>query len=548
MITEELLAYIKKARSAGVLPETIRTKLAQNGWVETDIKDAFTKLGVTETPIAPIPKVAPALIETTPPSQPAVAFAPAIKQPVVQSEAKAVEDFEEKVVIKESKKSHLGLLATILVLVLVGGGLAYGYQEGYFLSLDNVADQAWTGARTASSGTFDTTVTIDASEMMSDDSGVDAIAATAMTKGTVTLRGSYDVGTPGNLRYIGDANLKYGTMNGSADLLISDKKLFVQLKELSSFGLFKSEDILNKWITFDYKSDQNPGAVLSMLPFGGFNPASIRNITPAQQDEILEITNDADFITITDRMLPEKINDTLSYHFMFDLDREGVKNYLVDLKNYLEEVGKNDSYLSSIDPTDLEDSLDNIVEFRGEAWVGVMDHLPYKFMISFGFRPDEDDSKTVEVLIVSVFNKWNEPLSVTLPTESMPFEEFIQTAFQQPEDEGVEYDPETGEFIATGSAGDASVKGKLTSLRASAEIYFDKNGDYKGFCSEPDDQARGEMAIINNYSGGMYSCLDREDAYAISAMLMEERIYCVDSTGYAGYATDMVGEEMVCPK
>ena len=541
MITEELLTYIKRGQEAGANAELIKSKLKAGGWVDADIDEAFNKLGVVSAPVStPVPPVTPAVPSMTP------TLATPAKQPLLQTEIRPVEDFDEGVVIKESKKSHVGLLATIVVLVLVGGGLAYGYNEGYFFSLDNVADRAWAGARSANSGTFDTTVTIDASDMVSGDSGVDAIAATAMTKGTLTLRGSYDVGTPGNLRYAGDANLKYGTMNGSADLLISDKKLFVQLKELSSFGLFKSEDFLNKWITFDYKSDQNPGAVLSMLPFGGFNPASIRNITPAQQDEILDITNDADFITITDRMLPEKINDTLSYHFMFDLDREGIKNYLTDLKNYLEEVGKNDSYLSSIDPTDLEDSLDNIVEFRGEAWVGVMDHLPYKFMINFGFRPNEEDNKAVEVLIVSVFNKWNEPVSVTTPTESMPFEEFIQTAFQQPEDDTAYYDPESGEFV-TGED-DANTKGMMSSLRASAEIYFDQTGGYKDFCMKPDDQARHQMSDINASAGGMFMCRDSATTYAISTMLKDEQIFCVDSTGYAGYSPSMITTETVCPK
>ena len=550
MITEELLTYIKNSRGAGASSETIKTKLKQNGWIDSDIQEAFDKLGLIDAPPAPSSSPIPSSVTPNVAAKDLSLEQKAVKQVPVQSESKPVEDFDEGVVIKETPKRRFGLIATIVLLILVGGGFAYGYQAGYFLSLDNVTDEAWVGAREASSGTFDTTVTVDASQAFSDDSGVEMFAVAPFTKGSLTLRGFYDVGTAGSLRYTGDASLSFGGTKGSANLRILDQKLFVELKELTSFGFFDATDYLNKWISVDYKSDQNPGAALSMLPFGGFNPSTIRNITPEQQDEILDITNRANFITVTDKLLPEKINEKLSYHFMFDLDREGVKNYLFDLKNYLQDVGKNDSYISSIDPTDLGDALDNIVDFRGEAWVGVSDHMPYKFIIDFGIKTGDDSTKVVKISIVSVFNKWNESVSVVAPENSISLEELIQTMSNNAMDynEPV-YDPVTGEFVTTENVAenDASIKGQMTSLRANAEIYFDQNSNYDGFCIKPDIQAGEMMMGIRDFSEGVFRCEDEPNAYAISTQLKDKTYFCVDSTGFAGTSTNMISGT-VCPK
>ena len=540
MITEELLAYIKKGRDAGATPELLRTKLVQNGWVSADITEAFSKLGILEVPIIPTAPSAPVAPKTTPiqPQTVVSQTTPTIMQTKLKPAVEPVEDFDEEVVIKESRRGHWGLIMTIIFLVVAGGGFAYGYDAGYFLTFEKITDEAWAGARSSDSGTFDTTITIDASDMVSNESGAGALAAGAIAKGSVTLRGSYDVGTPDQLFYTGDANMNFGTIKASADLRIADQKLFVQLKEMTSVGLFESAEYINKWISFDYKSDQNPGEALSMLPFGGFNPDTIRNITPEQKNEILDITNNADFIIVAEKMLPEKINDTLSYHFMFDLDREGVKNYLAEFKNYLEKIGRNDSYLSSIDPTDLGEQLDSITDFRGEAWVGIKDNLPYKFVVSFGIKPDASEPDTVKISIASVFNNWNQPLTVEAPTDAMSLEEFIRTAFPGPE--VANYNVEDMD--------DATIKGLMSSLRASAEIYFDQTAGYKDFCMKPDDQARQQMSDIAASASGTFMCRDSATAYAISTMLKDEQIFCVDSTGFAGYAPSLITTETVCSK
>lgn len=536
MITDELLAYIKKGREVGATPAILRDKLKQNGWAEADINEAFTELGIIEMPVAPAAPI------STPPANPVAAKpAAAATQPIQpvqpQAEVKPVEDFDQGIVIKEKKRGHFGLIATIFILVLVGGGLAYGYNEGYFFTLDSVVDEAWTSARASKSGTFDTTIRIDASSTVNGESAGEALMAGAMTKGSVTLRGSYDVSTENNLKFVGDASIDFGLMKGSADFRIVNQNLYAKLGSLSGASYLPVEEYTDKWISFDYKSDRNPGAMLSMLPFGGFDPSAIKNLTPEEQQEILDITNRADFIKVTDKMLPEKMGDVLSYHFHFVLDREGIKNYLLDLKVYLDRVGKEDSYLSSLDPTELGAELDNILDFQGEAWVGIKDRFPYKFNVSFAIDSDKAEPGSVKVTLVSVFKDWNQPVAVEAPAESTTFEELMKAQMNS-----------FGEDAPAADI-DAETKGLMTSLRADAEIYFDKTGGYKDFCFDSGEgvQIMFDKIFENSNEGNYFDCKDDVKTYAVSTQLRDLSYFCVDSTGYAGTVPAMISGT-VCPK
>lgn len=76
---------------------------------------------------------------------------------------------------------------------------------------------------------------------------------------------------------------------------------------------------------------------------------------------------------------------------------------------------------------------------------------------------------------------------------------------------------------------DAATKANLSSLRASAEIYYDKTGSYAGFCSKDSASA----SIKENLAQVGIVCNDSRLAYAVSAYLQMGGFYCVDNTGHA---------------
>lgn len=107
---------------------------------------------------------------------------------------------------------------------------------------------------------------------------------------------------------------------------------------------------------------------------------------------------------------------------------------------------------------------------------------------------------------------------------------------------------------------DASAKGSMSSMRATAEIYFDSYNSYgsstlNAEIGDPTDDDEISLADSNsiceyedivrlakavfNQTQNLTDCVVDDGGgtvgYTLSAVLNDERMYCVDSAGYAGY-------------
>lgn len=81
---------------------------------------------------------------------------------------------------------------------------------------------------------------------------------------------------------------------------------------------------------------------------------------------------------------------------------------------------------------------------------------------------------------------------------------------------------------------DASAKGSLSSLRAAAEIYYDNhNGSYTGFC---DDGSAVQLLNAADEETGTptATCNDSQLQWAADDEMSTTRMFCVDSSGFAG--------------
>lgn len=105
---------------------------------------------------------------------------------------------------------------------------------------------------------------------------------------------------------------------------------------------------------------------------------------------------------------------------------------------------------------------------------------------------------------------------------------------------------------------DASAKGSMSSARAAAELYFDTWNDYGNIDANIDSSTPGvPMASANgicefegvvdlgaavyNQTNSSLDCnatlASGTVAYTMTAIMNDQRTYCIDSAGYAGYLT-----------
>jgi hypothetical protein len=513
MINKELLDYIKNAIAQGKSEEVIKESLrGAGGWSDDDLKEAFK---------AVTPKIAP--LNSPIPQAPAVPFStPSYVPPIITpNPAQTFENIQEKSTYPHSskiKKIILAILILVLLLLLSGG--AYAYFSGTFVSLPELASRAIDNARATNTATYDTTISIDTSELKDVMSGMNELFSgdIALNKFIFTTKGSYDFTDIKNKKFSSLISINADALSTTIDLRIVDGTLYGKLvKAPVVVFLPVLKEYENKWFSVSSELG-NDNELLSQVPFASFigvDPDIIKELSPEQKEYLYQISRDAHFIKIVKKFPPEIINDTLSYHFLFDFDKEGIATYFSLLKEYVNSIGKDDSYLSSFDPSSFITNLDKLKDFKGEIWIGRKNKLPYKIILNFSIKIDENKPEEVKVNMVSIFNNWNQPVSIITPTDSIPFQTLIEGSLG----------------VARTKGQTAAIKANLANLRATAEIFYDNHkGVYLGFCQSK--ELKDVHKSIEDLNGTGLVCKDKTTAFAVAAKLADNLGYwCVDSTG-----------------
>ena len=516
MINNELLGYVKQQLSISVPKEIITSNLKQQGWTDEDVNEAFLAISiqsVAPVPSAPLP---PNIAQPVQPQQ--------FQQPT-QAEVKA-SVLENPITASTHKKAKIFLAITILFLLGIGGG-AYAYYSGVFVSLPTLASKAIGNIRTINGANFDTTISVDLSEAQDVTKGAQQMFSGTIFPSTIsfTTKGAYDFSDTKNKKVDSAFSIDAGSFSTEAELRLVDSTLYGELIKSPTLTflpiLSKYE---GKWFSFPVKSQDTQSLSSLINPItkiSGLSSNITDKITPEQQEKIYQMTQNAHFIKMTQRLSSEKINGQLSYHFLFDLDRQGINTYLVLLKEYVNSIGKDDSVLSSFDPTSAIVSLNKIEDFKGEIWIGEKDTLPYKITTSFSIKPDVNKDQKVKINIVSIFSNWNNPNPIIAPTESTPFQTFISSVMSD----------SLGQ--ARQKASDAGIKSYLSNLRAEGELFYDANNNnsYAGFCSS--SGLKNTRQSIESSGGTSFICKDSSIKFAVSSKITDGTYFCIDSTGFA---------------
>ena len=527
MVNGQLLSYIKEQLALNVPRDVIITNLKSQGWNETDVSEAFTALSMQNMPLEN-----PIISNMSPNQQ--------IGQNITQPN---VDQMILGFLPKDNKKNKKWILIIMFFILfcLVGCG-AYAYYSGVFLSLPSLTSKAIDNVKNTNSATYDTTINVDFSELKDIASGVNQMLAgvIAPTKISVTAGGSYDFSDTNNKKISSKVSVDGGIFSTILDLRVVDSTFFGQLVKAPTISflpvLLESE---GKWFSFPFNSEDAQSLNSTLNPINsiiGVDSKVIDKITPEQRENIYQMTRNANFIKTIKKFPVETISGESSYHFLFDFDREGIDKYLNALKGYVNTIGKDDSTLSSFDPTSFSKFLDNIQDFKGEVWIGRKDTLPYKIMLDFSVKPDEKKDEKVKINIVSIFSAWNKPVSIVAPAKSTPFQEFISGVISGPMNQGSE------------KGNDVILEKNLLMAADQAQIFHNtqKVGSYFGFCSS--SKMKISKKDIEGAGGTEFVCKDEKTKYIIGVRLTQNiGYYCVDSTGFAGIIKSNLNGNL-CPK
>jgi hypothetical protein len=423
MINNQLLDYIKQQLTLKVSRDTISSNLKGAGWNDTDINEAFSAItpvvsSVVSNPVQPQTQPQAGFLSPSEAIERAQATQAALMAQAVERAARPSHKFRK-------------IFFIFLMVVLLGGigGGVYAYYTGAFLSLPSLLTQSIDSAKSVKSGTYDVTATIDFSGIQSFVSGLSQLSGgLSSDKAIITTKGSYDFSDANNKKNSAVISLDLGALSIAGETRIINNTFYGILTKAPTIAFFPMmSSIENKWLSMPspYGDNQSASAPFSSSPLLGSNISD--KLTADQIQHIYDMTRSASFIKTVKRFSPETVGGELSYHFSFDLDRDGITAYLQSLKSYINTIGSNDSALSAFDPTSLNKALDQVKNFSGEVWIGRNDKLLHKIMLNFGVQPDATKDEQVQISVVGIFSNWNQPVTIVAPDNSVPFETLMSS-------------------------------------------------------------------------------------------------------------------------
>ncbi len=405
------------------------------------------------------------------------------------------------------------VIAGAIVALLILGGIAYGaYKKSNNVSLPEITAKALERVQEAKSVVFDSTLTIDLSNLHDEDFE-DIFRGSGLTTKTISLtsKGAFDIFDEAKPKLQTTLSFSAGQYSAEAEIRAVNEILYARVTKMPELGIGEMSEVMNKWYEFPYSGE---GMAASGLPpvsemLGGTGFDTLEALTPEQKEHIAELTKNAHFVT-AQKLENETVGGAASHHFSFQLDQAGIEAYLTEVRDYIHTVGKNDSRLSSFDPVDgYRESMESIKNLRGEAWIGRADGLPHKFIIEFDVTDGSEDS--VGIKLVGVFSDWNKPVSVTAPLDVTPFMSLIEQSLGE----------------AREKADAAKSMSMISSARGAAELYWYDNGSsYKGFCNS-------EYALEIKEAVEGFTCKDAVNSWAASAHVESASgsHFCADNTG-----------------
>lgn len=388
MVTNELLEYVKREYLKGLPLDDIKKVLLNNNWSVGDVDKALNSVFLE-------------------------------KQNTLNKNQKGNFKMLHPYPQKECKKSKKTLVLALILFIFLAvfSGSIYAYSLGYFNSSTKIIQNMEENISHVKSFSFKSDTNIDWSLVQEDIILNEfSMGLSSARNFSFILESKYEFFKLDDIKFQNDMLFKLGAINVGLETRFLDKTLYFQIKELPALAMLKNFLIgQNKWLKFtsaDLEKDILP--IDSSLVEQDF--IKDLNIKPFLLNK--------DFFVLNKRLPVEEINKKKSYHFIFSLNQENIKKYL------LAEVEKS-SLPEDFDLTNsfdlekkIEDIFSSMKNFHGEIWIDQKTDFPTKLFISFSMG---------EVLIqnTTFFHNWNEFIQIEKPAESFTLEEF-QEKFLNP--------------------------------------------------------------------------------------------------------------------
>lgn len=540
MTTPELIQYVKSEVARGTTREIISDKLKMQGWSVLDIVEVFniinnetTKIPQSEKPPTSTLNQDISSLETV--SQMAGATNTAsLTSSVPQSSF-------EPVSVHKSRKA-LRLIVIILVLLVFIAGVALAYGSGYFMQVEKLFSQTLDSSKKNTSVSYDFQMTLDATNMKLPE-GVVGIGSEGFETFSFTAKGATDFSDEKNIKLNNTIHFKTGKIEVGVDSRAINNSFYLSLTKAPDLGFFSLAPFENKWIVFtmdDSSKNLSDNPIFALSPM---DTSLIDNITEEQKKKITKIFNDASLIKITKKHLPQMMDGSLSYHFDFDLDKEGIASFMKEMATYMESQNKNNGEIVMGEPIDYKEytskALSAISNFHGEVWVGIFDKLPHKVTISSDIiNPEKPKDGSAQMKLNMLYTDWNKPVVVEVPAKSVTIEELMKetmgglfgdTSITSDTNKNVTTNVSfsTNDMtLITENTGEKSIS-ILKEMQNRAKLKFESIASYKGFCKDKTLDGAYQLAV-QLPNGTIYKCNDSISSWAAWIKLDGENYLCVD--------------------
>lgn len=390
MIDLNLSNYIRQCRAQGIGREEIKKSLLEAGWQETDVDEA---LGM---------------------------------QPTAQLD----EPLSYEPVVHRFNKKLLAILVAVGVLVLGGGATAYFYfveqspekvMQKMYTNLANVKSVEWKlESETKMSGEIFKGLSLPqispgaTTTPPTKDAKGEIIATVNLTggadwkeKGHTKFKFSLDVATTGD-----DAKNDFQTGFEGRYL---DSGLYLQLTKLPLAFPFGLDVLKNNWLKIDIKGVSKKYLEEDNRPQNKLRDEQIQGIKEAWLK--------ANPVSVVSRS-SEKIEDMPVYHFVLAMNKEGYREFVLQVAKILE-LGPAGGELQKTIEKQAE-----LLEFtRLEVWIGKKDYLPYKFLTESKNAFSGEQELRFETSATLYLKNYNKSVEVTAPSPVKTPEELFRELF-----------------------------------------------------------------------------------------------------------------------
>ncbi|MBM2820907.1 MAG: hypothetical protein HW405_667 [Candidatus Berkelbacteria bacterium] len=199
----------------------------------------------------------------------------------------------------------------------------------------------------------------------------------------------------------------------SGEIRVPDSNIYLKINDISKVIFnFDLSQVKNKWYFVEQKEP--------------FIPED--EITQEKVDKTKDLSKKYQIIKVTKRLRSESIENNLTYHYQYILDKDAMANFLAD------SVEINGEKMSAARKDNLIKDFKNAmkgIEITGEIWIGKFDFYPHKILTTIAIKDDLFPRGRGTLAITLTLSNINKPIKVDVPTGALPYSEFEKVLQEQ---------------------------------------------------------------------------------------------------------------------